>query len=49
MKKYDERIRYTFRIPKALIQKIREEATRLGSSVNATMLQILWKWYEEQK
>lgn len=42
----DVRERFTFRIPKRLMQMLRNEAKEKGVSVNALILQILWQWIE---
>ncbi len=36
--------RFTFRLPKALFDKLKCEAQQQGVSVNALILQILWDW-----
>ena len=41
--------RFTFRLPKNLLDKLKEEAYSKGCSVNSLILQILWKWFEQQK
>ncbi len=45
----DGRERFTFRIPSKLLSQIREHAGRIGVSVNALILQILWNWTREQE
>ena len=42
----EERKRYTFRLPKELYQKLKQEAKKQGISINALMLNILWDWEE---
>ena len=37
-------VRFTFRLPKALLEKYRNEAKGLGISTNALMLQALREW-----
>ncbi len=44
MSKIDERVRFTFRVPDKLAEKLRKESERLGVTVNALILQILWDW-----
>nr|DAJ90250.1 MAG TPA: repressor [Bacteriophage sp.] len=41
--------RFTFRIPKKLLDIIRNNASEKGVSVNALILQILWDWTENEK
>lgn len=48
MSKIDKRARFTFRLPNELLRKLKKEAEKQGSSVNALMLQILWEWKEEK-
>ena len=45
----DTRERFTFRIPSALMQRIRDEAMQEGVSINALILKILWDWAENNK
>ena len=45
----DERIRFTFRIPGRLYNKLRDIADDLGVSLNALILQILWNWVKENE
>ena len=40
----DERVRFTFRLPKELFDNLKNEAKKQGTSVNALILQILWDW-----
>ena len=40
----DERVRFTFRLPKELFDNLKNEAKKKGTSVNALILQILWDW-----
>ena len=42
----DARIRYTFRMPETLYATIDAKAEKLGVSINAMILQILWNWLE---
>jgi hypothetical protein len=42
----DNRIRFTFRIPGALMDALRESAKDHGVSLNALILQVLWEWVE---
>lgn len=43
-----EIVRFTFRIPKRLLEKIEIEAKETGVSKNAKLLEILWQWQENQ-
>ena len=43
----DERVRFTLRLPKNLIEDLRKEASEQGSSINALILNILWEWAEK--
>ena len=43
----DTRERFTFRIPERLMKSLKEEAGKIGVSLNALILQILWEWYEK--
>lgn len=45
----DDRIRFTFRMPEELFERLKSEAQNRGVSVNALILQILWKWSETEK
>lgn len=47
--KEDDRTRFTFRMPGELLQKLKEQANRLGVSVNALILQVLWEWIQRDK
>lgn len=47
MSKEDERVRFTFRMPDELFSQLKKEAEKLGVSVNALILQILWEWENE--
>lgn len=49
MSKEDNRTRFTFRIPDELFKQLKENADKLGVSVNALILQILWDWEKENK
>lgn len=40
-------VRFTFRMPKELADRIKKEAERTGVSLNSQMLQILWAWVNE--
>ncbi len=44
----DERERFTFRIPSALMNMLKNEANEKGVSLNALILQILWDWTKQQ-
>lgn len=37
-------IQTTFRIPEKLYKELKSEAGRKGLSINALLLNILWKW-----
>lgn len=41
--------RFTFRLPKALLDNVKEEAKIIGISANALILQILWEWANNEK
>lgn len=43
----DNRVRFTFRIPENIFEKLKAEAMLRGVSVNAFILQILWDWSKE--
>ena len=38
----------TLRLPKELLESIRENAKEKGLTLNALILQILWKWENRQ-
>lgn len=42
-------VRFTFRMPKELSEKIKEMSEKNGVSVNAQILQILWAWVNENE
>ena len=44
----DIRKRYTFRIPEELYQMAKAKADRLGISMNALLLDILWEWKKSE-
>jgi len=44
----DARNRCTLRIPETLMAMLQKEASRLGVSLNALILQILWQWTEKE-
>lgn len=44
----DIRKRYTFRIPEELYQMAKAKADRLGISMNALLLDILWEWKKKE-
>lgn len=48
MTKLDERARFTFRLPKQLLDKLKKSADTQGLSLNALILQILWEWVNEK-
>lgn len=39
--------RFTFRIPKKLLDALKGEAEEVGVSVNALILNILWDWAKQ--
>lgn len=41
--------RFTFRLPKALLERIKIEANNQGVSTNSLILQILWEWVKKNK
>ena len=43
----DARKRFTLRMPEKLYDCLREEAKERGISLNEFILEILWKWIEE--
>lgn len=43
----NDRCRFTFRLPKELMDKLKVIADRQGLTVNAVILQILWKWLDD--
>ena len=45
----DERVRFTFRLPNELFNKVKFEASKQGVSVNALILQILWDWVDSKE
>lgn len=44
----DTRERFTFRIPKKLLEMLKSESEKKGVSINALILQILWEWVERK-
>jgi len=48
MTKEDTRIRFTFRLPFELFEKLNNEANNQGLSKNALLLQILWQWIDKK-
>lgn len=42
-------VRFTFRLPKELMQQLKDTAYSKGCSVNAFILQILWDWVDRNK
>lgn len=44
----DARERFTFRIPKKLLETLKFESEKKGVSINALILQILWEWVERK-
>lgn len=49
MTKADNRRRFTFRIPKDLLEKVKMESQKKGVSLNAFILRILDEWIDERK
>lgn len=47
--KKDERVRFTFRLPQELMEKIKQSANKQGISLNAQILQILWEWKKKEE
>lgn len=45
----DTRERFTLRIPTTLYLQIQDNANKTGTSINALILQVLWKWMREQE
>ncbi|MCC0696241.1 Arc family DNA-binding protein [Clostridioides sp. ES-S-0048-02] len=43
----DERVRFTFRLPTTLLEKIKDIASTEGSSMNSFILHILWDYIKE--
>ncbi|HBF8817102.1 TPA: Arc family DNA-binding protein [Clostridioides difficile] len=43
----DERVRFTFRLPAILLEKIKDRALLEGSSMNSLILHILWDYIKE--
>ncbi|AXU32559.1 TPA: Arc family DNA-binding protein [Clostridioides difficile] len=43
----DERVRFTFRLPVTLLEKIKDRASIEGSSMNSFILHILWNYIKE--
>lgn len=46
---HDTRERFTLRMPTRLYEMLQGEADKLGVSINAMVLNILWEWAEENK
>lgn len=44
----DERARFTLRLPEKLFESLGKEATEVGVSLNALILQILWNWVRKE-
>lgn len=42
-------VRFTFRLPKTLLETYKKKAKKLGISTNALMLQILWEWINKNE
>ena len=47
--KIDIRKRFTLRMPEKLYNYLAEEAKEQGISLNEHILQILWKWLDENR
>lgn len=45
----DTRERFTLRLPTSLYQILQTKADEFGVSLNALILQILWKWVKEEE
>ncbi|HBF6021162.1 TPA: Arc family DNA-binding protein [Clostridioides difficile] len=43
----NERVRFTFRLPAPLLEKIKNRASIEGSSMNSLILHILWDYIKE--
>ena len=43
----DERVRFTFRLPATLLEKMKIIASIEGSSMNSLILHILWDYIKE--
>ncbi|ENY8941364.1 Arc family DNA-binding protein [Clostridioides difficile] len=43
----DERVRFTFRLPATLLEKMKIRASTEGSSMNSLILHILWDYIKE--
>lgn len=41
--------RFTFRLPKPLLEKLKKEAETKGVSLNSLILEILWQWIKENE
>lgn len=44
----NDEVRFTLRLPKKTMQKIKNKSDEIGISNNALVLQILWEWAERQ-
>lgn len=44
----DTRERFTLRIPTILMETLQNEAKKMGVSLNALVLQVLWSWSEKK-
>ena len=44
----DARSRFTLRLPQQLMQCVCQEAEKIGVSINALILQILWEWSQNE-
>lgn len=43
----DNKVRFTFRLPKHLLIRLKEISNEKGVSVNTLVLQSLWAWMEK--
>lgn len=41
--------RFTFRLPKILLEEYKNKSKELGISTNALMLQALWEWIKRNE
>jgi len=45
----DERVRFTFRVSKKMLDTLKKQADELGVSTNSLMIQILWDYIEKKQ
>lgn len=45
----DDMVRFTFRMPASMFNKLKTEASRMGVSVNSLILQTLWDWAKKNE